>query len=312
VAGCVLLAAALVLLVAGGVGAVRVVRGWRRLLALPAAVAALLLVAYPVTIAVMATNVPRPGLGDVTPTDRGLRYEDVSFVTDDGVTLSAWYVPSRTGAALVVRHGASSTRTTVVDQAAVLARHGYGVLLVDARGHGRSGGRAMAFGWHGDADVSAAVSYLAGRPDVDAGRIGAVGFSMGGEEAVGALATEDRLRAVVGEGVENRTFADRAWLPTGWNGWVQRGIDALAYGLTAVLADTAPPRSLRSAVAAADRPVLLVAGRGEERAAHHIAAGAPDDVTVWEAGTGHTDGLAERPDDWERTVVGFLDRHLAG
>jgi uncharacterized protein len=45
----------------------------------------------------------------------------------------------------------------------VLARHGYGVLLFDARGHGRSEGRAMDFGWFGDLDVSAAVSFLVAR-----------------------------------------------------------------------------------------------------------------------------------------------------
>ena len=36
--------------------------------------------------------------------------------------------------------GSGSTRTAVLGQAAVLARHGYGALLVDPRGHGRSGG----------------------------------------------------------------------------------------------------------------------------------------------------------------------------
>jgi pimeloyl-ACP methyl ester carboxylesterase len=32
----------------------------------------------------------------------------------------------------------------------VLAEHGYGVLLFDARGHGLSEGTAMDFGWYGD------------------------------------------------------------------------------------------------------------------------------------------------------------------
>jgi fermentation-respiration switch protein FrsA (DUF1100 family) len=281
------------------------------LLALPVALVAGLFVVFPVAVATMATNVPRPALGGATPADEGLSYEDVAFRAADGVELSAWYVPSRNGAAVVVRHGASSTRANVLAQGAVLARHGYGVLLVDARGHGRSGGRAMDFGWSGDLDVEAAVSFLAERPEVDPGRIGAVGFSMGGEEVVGALAADGRLAAVVGEGVTNRTFADRAWLPTGPNGWVQRGMDALAFGLADLLTSARPPISLRSAVAAgAPRPVLLVAGAGEERAAEHIAGGSPRTVSVWAAGTSHTHGLAERPTAWEDHVVGFLDRHL--
>ena len=61
-------------------------------------------------------------------------------------------------------HGSGSTRSAVLDQAAVLAEGGYGVLLFDARGHGESGGRAMDFGWYGDADIAGALDYLAGAP----------------------------------------------------------------------------------------------------------------------------------------------------
>ena len=89
----------------------------------------------------MVTNVPPIGLGSRTPADRGVAYEDVTFVTADGVRLSAWYVPSRNGAAVVLRHGATSTRVDTLDEAVVLAEHGYGVLATDARGHGDTRGR---------------------------------------------------------------------------------------------------------------------------------------------------------------------------
>lgn len=55
----------------------------------------------------------------------------MTFRAADGVRLSAWYVPSRNGAAVVLLPGAGSTRTAVLGQAAVLARHGYGALLTD-------------------------------------------------------------------------------------------------------------------------------------------------------------------------------------
>src|SRR4051794_35240236 len=121
-----------------------------------------------------------------------------------------------------LRRGAGSTRSDVLDHAIVLARHGYGVLLFDARGHGRSGGRAMDFGWYGDWDVAAAVSYLQRRADVDPDRMAAVGMSMGGEEAIGAAASLPALRAVVAEGATNRTSADWGFLSQvyGTRGWV--------------------------------------------------------------------------------------------
>lgn len=192
--GLLALIVGLVATVAGAVVLLRGVRGWRRWLALPVGLLLLWFVAVPLTTAVMVTNVPATRLRAQTPTDRGIAFEDVTFVTADGTRLSAWYMPSRNGAAVVLRHGATSTRSDTLDEAVVLARHGYGVLATDARGHGRSGGVAMDWGWHGDLDTGAAVTYLARRPDVDVDRIAVIGLSMGGEEALGAAAVDPRIR----------------------------------------------------------------------------------------------------------------------
>jgi hypothetical protein len=184
VVGCVALAAGLAPVAAGTTSLVRRARGWHRWLALPVGALVAWFVLWPLTVALMATHVPATRLGAATPADRGLAYDDVTFTTFDGARLSAWYVPSRNGAAVVLRHGATSTRSATLEQAVVLARYGYGVLATDARGHGRSGGTAMDLGWYGDEDVAAAVGCVAGRADVDADRIAVVGLSMGGEEAI--------------------------------------------------------------------------------------------------------------------------------
>jgi dienelactone hydrolase len=289
-------------------------RGWRHVLLPPAVLGLAYLVMWPLSHAVIATNVPPTPLPARSPASLGLRYETVSFPTTDGVSLAAWWVPPTNGAALVLRHGAGSNRADTLDHAAVLARHGYGVLLLDARGHGGSGGRAMDFGWYGDADLDAGVTFLRSRAEVRADRIGAVGLSMGGEEAVGAAG---RFRAVVAEGATNRVAADRAWMARqfGLAGRLQTVVDRLTYGLTDLLTDASPPTPLRDAVAAApDTPVLLVtAGQVEDEAlaAQDIRAASPATVTLWDvAGAGHTGGLAARPAEWERTVTDFLDRHL--
>jgi hypothetical protein len=218
VAGLLCLAGGLALLVWGGLTLVRAARTWRRTLVVPALLAMVFVVLWSLGQAVAVTNVPRTSVGDTTPADVGLRYRDVEFETADGVMLSGWYVPSTNGASVVLLHGAGSTRSSVLDHAAVLARHGYGVVLFDARGHGRSGGRAMDFGWYGDADISAAVSFLRSQPHVDDGRIATVGMSMGGQEAIGAAAADTRIRAVIAEGATNRVTADKAWLSSSTGG----------------------------------------------------------------------------------------------
>lgn len=313
VAGMVAFAGGLGALVLGAVHLVRSVRGWFRLAAVPVAVLVVYVVMVPLFVAVYATNVPRPRIGSITPADRGLAYDDASFVTSDGVTLSGWYIPSRNRAAVVLLHGASSTRSNVLDHALVLAGSGYGVLLYDARGHGRSGGRAMELGWYGDRDIAAAVDYLETRSDVDPLRIAALGLSMGGEQAIGAMAADPRIRAVVAEGATNRVFADKAWLPHeyGIRGRLQQGIDWVKYNLIDLLTAADPPVALRNAAAAAvPRPILLIAAgdvEDEQLASAAIQRAAPANVEVWVVpGAGHTGGLRTMPDDWESRVAEFF------
>jgi pimeloyl-ACP methyl ester carboxylesterase len=315
VAAVVALAAGMVLLVAGHRLLGRAAGGWWAIPAVLAGAVVTLAVTSSLAIAVAATNPPPTALGEETPADRGLDYEEVEFRAPDGVTLSGWYLPPSNGAAVVLVHGAGSTRSGVLDHAEALAGGGYGVLLFDVRGHGLSGGRAMEFGWYGDRDVGAAVSFLGRRPEVEA--IGAVGLSMGGEEVIGAAATDSRIRAVVAEGATNRTVADKAWQSEvyGVRGSIQEVLDHLTFGLADLLTDARPPMSLRDAAALiAPRPMLLIAAgevADEGHTARRLAEASPAAVEVWEVpGAGHVGALTTDPDGWERTVLGFLDEAL--
>jgi fermentation-respiration switch protein FrsA (DUF1100 family) len=279
-------------------------------------VLALAVLTFSLGQAVAATNVPRPAVGPATPADYGLRARAVHFRSRDGVRLAGWYVPSRNGAAVVLLHGAGSTRTDALPHAAVLARAGFGTLLYDARGHGQSAGRAMDFGWYGDDDLAGAVSFLRHRPDVRDGRIAALGLSMGGEEAIGALARLRALRAVVAEGATQRVASDTEWLPDafGWRGVLTEGLQIATYAFADALTDADPPGALRDAVrAAGPRPVLLIAAGDvgdEARAGRFIAGGAPT-VDLWVVPhTDHTQAIRTHPHEWRARVTRFLDRAL--
>jgi len=130
-------------------------------------------------------------------------------MTADGVRLSAWHVPSANGAAVVLRHGATSTRSNTLDEMVVLARHGYGVLATDARGHGRSGGMAMDWGWLGDLDTAAAVTYLSRRPRRRRAPHRCRGSLVGRRGSPRRSGADPRIRAVIAEGISGRgTVAD--------------------------------------------------------------------------------------------------------
>jgi pimeloyl-ACP methyl ester carboxylesterase len=305
----------LVLLGYAGTRAWRSLDRWWRAVLVPA-VLVVLVVVYASAMAVAVSVVPPTALGSATPADDGLSYEEVTFTTSDGVDLSAWYVPARNGAAVVLRHGAGSTRTATVRHAGVLADHGYGVLLVDARGHGRSGGEGMDYGWYGDQDTSAAVSFLARQDGVDPAKIAVVGLSMGGEEAIGAAGADPRIRAVVAEGATGRTSDDNEDIrPDDYAAVLERGLDWYTFGLMDLLADASPPASLRQSVAASGSTefLLVVAGTVEKEAlaADSMRSADPRRVEIWTVpGADHMQGLATAPQDWERRVVGFLDDQL--
>jgi dienelactone hydrolase len=171
----------------------------------------------------------------------------------------------------------------------------------------------MDFGWHGDADIAAATGYLADRPDVDLQRIGVVGMSMGGEEALGATATNDLIQAVIAEGATARNAADEAWLSDrfGVRGLVQEQLERLQDVATDALTSASVPTSMREAVEASGdtRYLLITAGTvaNEGSAAAYIAAGAPERVHIWTVpDAAHTGGLQTEPQEWEARVSAFL------
>jgi pimeloyl-ACP methyl ester carboxylesterase len=311
-AGMLMLVVGVPLFVVGAVALVRSARRWWKLLALPIAFVLLEFVLIPVTFGVIGANVPREALDAATPADQGLEFENVTFRTADGVRLSGWYIPSGNGAVVIALHGASSTRSDVLSHAVVLAERGFGALLFDARGHGRSEGTGMALGWYGDLDVRAAVTFVERRPDVDPDRIAVLGESMGGEEALGAAAADDRIRAVVAEGATGRVGGDAG---QGHAGFVERTMGWIQDQVADVLTDAERPGTLHDAVAAvAPRPILLIAGnRGEEiRTNRYLRDAAPGSVDLWVlSDTDHTKGLETHPKEWTRRVTEFLERALS-
>jgi len=308
--GVVCCAACAWLLPWGCVALVRAARRWRKLLAIPVGFVVAQFVLLPFTIAAIGTHPPRLAFTAATPAGA----ERVTFPASDGVMLAAWYTPSRNGAALVLLPGAGGTRADTVSHAAVLARNGYGVLAIDPRGGGESGGHGMLWGWHGERDVAGGVTYLGGRADVDPAKIGALGLSMGGEEAITAAAADPRIATVVAEGASVRVPGDRVWAEAGVSGAIQAAYYPIMWGLADLMTDPAPPITLAEAARRlGTRQVLLIESNDENDAAAGpvIRDAAPGAVELWAMpDTGHTQGLFTHPREWEARVIGFLDAHL--
>ena len=138
--------------------------GWSRVLRILAiAVVVLILGLYLVLPFAMAVVAVYPHKDAVGAPPAG--FEAVTLQTDDGVTLAGWHLPPANGASILLIPGAGDAREAVRGHAEMLARHEYGVLALDLRGHGQSEGETNRFGWQSTQDVGA-VAYLGSRDDV--------------------------------------------------------------------------------------------------------------------------------------------------
>jgi fermentation-respiration switch protein FrsA (DUF1100 family) len=241
----------------------------------------------------------------------GAAYEEVKFETSDGLELEGWYIPSKNRAAVIAFPGRKGPR----NPARFLARHGYGVLLFDRRGEGRSEGDPNSFGWGGGKDLEAAIAFLRKRPDVDPERIGGIGLSVGGEMLIEAAAETDALKAVVSEGAGIRSVREASEL-SGAEKWLQLPTWAATTLGTAVFSNHNPPPNLKDLVGRiAPRPVFLIyaeRGAGGEKlsADFYDAAGAPKQL--WKTDSGHTGGYDADPQEYERRIVRFFDAAIRG
>ena len=233
--------------------------------------------------------------------------EDVVLTTADGLALRGWYAPSRNGAAIAFLHGLGASRLQLLPVAAGLARRGYGVLLLDLRAHGESDGRRTTLGLAERLDAAAAIDFLATRPEVERGRLAAVGFSLGGMVLLPVAADDRRLAAVAVAG-SYPSLAEM--VRTDEPG--ARGEVALV-ALRAAGIDPGAVRPIDAVGRLAPRPLLLVYGSADPSAplAEGLRARArgPARLVILQ-GVDHQGYAAAGRERFEAELAGFLDGAL--
>jgi alpha-beta hydrolase superfamily lysophospholipase len=93
-----------------------------------------------------------------------LAYDTVLLKTEKGIFLDSWYIPADSLArgTVVLFHGITTSKASLLAEAAEFHFQGFHVLLVDFRGHGNSGGRTTTMGIRESEDVRLAYEYVAG------------------------------------------------------------------------------------------------------------------------------------------------------
>jgi alpha-beta hydrolase superfamily lysophospholipase len=240
--------------------------------------------------------------------------EDVSFRSPDGLLLRGFYVPSHNGASVVMGHGFASNRMQLLDEAQILARHGYGLLMFDFRAHGESEGDLSTWGDREQGDFAAAVDFASARGDVTDRRIAALAFSMGGSALALEAAADPRVRAVILEATYP-TLEEDFHETMGRRGFVSFWPTLATARYYGIPIDRIRPVDCVGAIG--PRPLLLVAGTNDPdmplpQAQRLLAAAAEPKELYVVQGAQHGGYARVAPEEYERVLVRFLDAALFG
>jgi fermentation-respiration switch protein FrsA (DUF1100 family) len=135
---------------------------------------------------------PVRGESTNTPQSEGLAFEDVYFSSRDGTRLHGWFIPAvgeSRGVVLHV-HGNAGKIGNHLGAVSWLPHERYGVFMFDYRGYGLSDDKRLSPRALME-DTQAALAWLRKRSDVDPERILVLGQSLGGNNAIAALALPD-------------------------------------------------------------------------------------------------------------------------
>jgi hypothetical protein len=253
--------------------------------------------------------------------------QQAAITASDGAVLRAWDLrPAQgNGDAVILLHGQADNRVGMLGPAALLLRHGYSVLLPDARAQGMSGGAIATYGIEEADDIRRWFDWL--RQTQAPRCIDGLGESMGAAQLLQSLKTERGFCAVVAESTFS-SFREASYERIGeWfhaGHWITHTVlrPVVDFGFLYVrlkysinLAQDDPAQ----AVAASQVPVFLIHGlldsnlppRNSERilAKSH---GRNNNVVLWEPpDAGHCGALGAEPQEFERRVIGWFQSHEA-
>lgn len=136
-----------------------------------------------------------------TPDNLGMSYEEFSVMTNDGVRISGWLIPSKAKAnkTIIIAHGYPFDKGNIVVMAPFLHEK-FNIALFDFRYFGNSAGSHSTLGYKEQKDLGAVIDYLENQKrNQSVGGIGVFGFSLGASTAIMAASSDSRIKVVVAD-----------------------------------------------------------------------------------------------------------------
>jgi uncharacterized protein len=254
-----------------------------------------------------------------TPGEAGLAYEEINVITPDGFKLNSWLIKAAGPPAgtLVYLHGVGDCKIDGIRFARLMHDRRFNVLLYDARRHGVSSGDYCTYGFYEKYDVVTVIDYLLSRTDIQPGRIGLFGTSMGAAVAIQAAAIDRRVAAIASE----NSFAN---LRSIFDDYQKRMIKLPFHFLRNLVivrselkalfkaTDVAPVNSVRTI----HIPIIFLYGNKDQKIRPDYSirlyehANEPKELYLV-SGAGHTDLWEIGGPAYEQKLITFFDKALA-
>jgi dipeptidyl aminopeptidase/acylaminoacyl peptidase len=238
------------------------------------------------------------------------RLEAVTFPGAGGARITGWFVPPQNRATILLLHGTSADRTSMLPEARLLANARFGLLAFDWPGFGESEGE-VRWGSGERAALQGAIDWVTRRPDVDPNRVGALGFSMGGFMLAQVAAQDTRLKALVFAATPTDMRDQVIWESRRW-GPFSRAPALLALSLSGMpLGDVSPEGCIAQI---APRPVLVFGGDADPTVplpmTKALYEAARDPKELWLVPGAHHGGYDTSAPDYSTRILQFFTHAL--
>ncbi len=137
---------------------------------------------------------PPKYVSDRTPADYSMEYEEIELITEDGIEISAWFIPAidRTNKTVILGHGYPFEKGNILVIAPFLHEK-FNLMLFDFRYFGKSSGKYTTLGYKEQKDIDAVIEYL----DKKHQKIGVFGFSLSASTAL--MSENEEIKAIVAD-----------------------------------------------------------------------------------------------------------------
>jgi uncharacterized protein len=244
-----------------------------------------------------------------------VQYEVVNFESRDGVALAGWYSPGTNRKAVILVHGLGASKAALLEHAVPFKTAGFGILMIDLRAHGESGGDICNFGTMEALDVLGGIDYLIACPDVDHDKIGAVGISIGAQAVLRAAVRTHTIRAIILDGLGPAILDDHGGRPTTLRRWINYPLNWFMYRLGDFMRNEVETVGVLDIIRRiAPRPLMLIStGTRAERYFNRLFFDrAANPKKLWEIESArHAAGLYFEPQEYPAKMIQFFDKALS-